>query len=108
MRLLTFAVCFSFCLLGSFNEPRAFAGDFVCEITETDLDADLDSAGPNSRCGADPKGPWACYCELTEVCQDRDNGQTLTFSRRLFLGCGDLGDCSFASQYGRQCSSMED
>jgi len=104
MRRLIFILIL--CVFG--YEPVALAGDFVCKIAETDTDADLDSAGPNARCGKNQPGPWACYCELTEECRDEDSGQTQTYHRRQFLGCGALGDCNSSSEFGRQCRAMED
>lgn len=85
---------------------NGFSGDYECKVTDTDTDADLDSAGPNSRCGRDPLGPWACYCELTETCRS-DSGQNQTYHRKQFLGCGQLKDCQFNTHYGRQCKAME-
>ncbi len=102
--MLRFMLALCFLTYGSIS----LADDFECKITDTDSDADLDSAGPNSRCGGNPAGPWACFCEITEECRNNDNGQTQIFHRRQFMGCGDLSDCAFNTPYGRQCKAMED
>lgn len=77
-----------------------------CVVTDTELDADLDAAGPNSLCGEDDKGPWACFCEITEEC--REGGKVFVFHRSQFLGCGQLSDCRFHTRYGRLCARLED
>ena len=83
----------------------ALADDMECRITDASTDADLDNAGTHPRCPQSSE-PWACYCEYKEVCQG--SGQTMTFKRRQFLGCGQLSDCNFSSSFGRECAALED
>jgi hypothetical protein len=106
MRIIIFFAPLFFTAFGNYS--AALAGDLFCKITDTDTDADMDSAGPNARCGKGEKGPWACYCDLTEECRDKDSGQTQIYHRSQFLGCGSLRDCKDSSSYGRQCQAMED
>lgn len=84
----------------------AFGGDYQCEIVDTDTDASLESAGVNPTC-PDNKRPWACYCEIKEVCEDEKTGHKMAFTRSVLMGCGDLSDCNFWGKFGQRCDAME-
>ena len=96
-------MCTALVGLASLGHDTCETGTFECRIEDTDTDASLEHAGVNPTC-PDSGSPWACYCELEEVCES-DSGDELTFKRRVLLGCGSLGDCSHFSPFGQKCDA---
>lgn len=97
---------FVFALLLLCPLATGVSSSYECEVVETDTDAELENAGVNPTCPGS-KQPWACYCELEEECENEE-GDVLTFHRRVLLGCGQLSDCMRFAPFGKRCAAMED